>query len=112
MKKLVLWFDKWEMSGMSNECLNGLPLPTFINELGKDPSGKTWYVQVKFRKDSALYEIGFDFSENGETPFLKKDVIYAEDYWGARDRAYHIHEVRYDEFPKLVERFIVDHNID
>ena len=112
MKKFFLDFRNWKLVETRNDGPNGIILPTFQNELGKDPDGKTWFVRVKFRKDKALYEVGFDFSEDGETPFLKHDVIYADNYARARALAYSVKEVKYDEFPGVVRDFVTAHNIN
>lgn len=91
---------------------SGFPMPTYTAQIGTDASGKDWFARVKFRPNSAQYELMFDYSENGESPFLKDCVLDAPDYSGAIDKHYHRHFIKYDDFNRVVSDFKEEYGIN
>jgi hypothetical protein len=105
---MIGYYD-WKMEYYTQN--NGFPIPTFTAEIGKDKNGWNWFVRVKYRMDSAMYEISFDYSEDGETPFLKDEVCDAENYCIAYARVYHARTIEYDQFNDVVRSFKSEHMI-
>ena len=91
---------------------SGFPMPTFTAQIGTDADGKAWFACVKFKPNSPQYELMFDYSEDGETPFLKDCVVYAQDYSGAIDKHYHRHFIKYDDFNRVVSDFMEEYGIN
>ena len=89
------------------------PIPTSEAELGTDPDGHLWRVRVKYREQEKRWMVYFDYDpEDGCSPFLRREVVYADYYWEAHRKYYHTRFVDYSAIPDAILKFIGDHDID
>lgn len=101
-------YESWKLNYYTQN--GGYPVPTFTAKIGENSDG-VWYVRVKYIMESAMQEISFDYSVDGESPFLKDEVVYAEDYVKAYNETYHTKRIKYNQFNREVEQFMALHGI-
>ena len=106
---MKLNYEGWEKEYMT--IGNAFPIPTYKHKLGKDDNGKVWHVYVKFSANSGLYEIGFDYEDENDPLFLKDKVLFALDYWRAKQAYYNAKIIKYEQFNKEIDRFALEHGI-
>ena len=93
---------------------SGFPIDIYRAELGKDKDGRTWLVECKSlaMRGSGMFRLSFDHTEEpneengwtGDSPFLRNEVVYADDYVSARKRRYRMKEVPYKDIVSTIER--------
>ena len=111
------WRNKlnWERQGRESMGQCGFPIDIYRAELGKDKDGKTWLVECEplTMNGSNKFRLLFDHTdepteENGWTgedwPFLRNEVLDADDYVSARKRRYRMKEVLYKDIVSTIER--------
>ena len=109
----------WERAEMQRSW-NCPWIVTHESVIGKSDDGKTWSVRARFspeRKEfmvwfdhDGIYEVHGDFDGEGvrnSIPFLRTEVVYADNYWTAHKKFYNTKFCDYDEIPSVVEAFAV-----
>ena len=105
---------EWERQGSERMGQSGFPIDIYRAELGKDKDGKTWLVECRplAMRGSRNFQLLFDHTEEpteengwtGDSPFLREEVIYADDYVSAKKRRYRMKEVPYKDIVSTIER--------
>lgn len=106
---------EWERQGSERMGQCGFPIDIYRAELGKDKDGKTWLVECKSlaMNGSNKFRLLFDHTEepneeNGWTgedfPFLRNEVLDADNYISASKRRYRMKEVLYKDIVSTIER--------
>lgn len=105
---------EWERQGSERMGQCGFPIDIYIAELGKDKDGRTWLVECQSlaMNGSNKFRLSFDHAEEpneengctGDWPFLRNEVLDADDYVSARKRRYRMKEVLYKDIVSTIER--------
>lgn len=105
---------EWERQGSERMGQCGFPIDIYRAELGKDKDGRTWLVECKplTMTGSNKFRLLFDHTEQpneengwtGDSPFLRNEVVYADDYVSARKRRYRMKEVLYKDIVSTIEK--------
>ena len=69
---------------------NNPPIPIWECMIGKDKNGDTWLCRVRYRHQERRFIVMFDKDvvTDNDSPFLRDEVVYADNYWQAM-RDYH-----------------------
>lgn len=95
--------NKWFV--VSEECIgSNPPITTYECVIGKDPKGREWHARAKYREQERTFHVWFDHMD-GEMPFLRNEVVYADNYWGAMKERYHLVKCRYKDIQMVVDEF-------
>lgn len=109
------WRNKleWKWQGSQSTGQNGFPLTIYRAELGKDEQGRTWMVECTpmMMYGGNTFRLLFDHNEEpnedngweGDSPFLRDEVIYADNFMKAQKERYHMREVVYSEIVRTIE---------
>lgn len=87
--------------------------------IGKTPDGsEVWSCRSVYHPKENKFSVWFDNDKEYElrgdfdgyrtmwsTPFLRTEVVYADNYWQARKEFHHEQFCSYDEIPKVIEVF-------
>lgn len=109
-----------EWKSIGRECSFNSPwIETYECEIGNDEIGMDWRARCQYRYDEHRFHVWFDKMETHETddghissPFLRPEVIYARNYWKANKEYFHLVSCDYEDIAKVVESFMVSHNIN
>lgn len=103
---------KWEKV-QSTAYGNNPPIVTHQAILGEDSNGDVWMCRVEFRKDRNMFMVWFDkdVETDDDFPFLRNDVVYADNYWKAHQRIYHTVFCQYGQIRDIVELFMRENGI-
>lgn len=100
----------WEQVAHSGGYLSP-KLPTYEAHIGNDKTGRKWLCRVKYREQEKKFMVAFDWDDGESTPFLRDEVIYADNYWTAHKTRYFTKWVDYEDIRTVVLEFINDHGL-
>lgn len=100
--------NRWYEAGSEWRGSNP-PINTWETVLGKDPQGREWRARAKMNAGNA-WQVWFDHMD-GEEPFLRDEVVYADSYWKAMRERHELVNCHYNDIMNIVRRFIHKHNI-
>lgn len=80
------------------------PLHTYEMVLGHDPQGREWRARSKYRVQDDTFMVWFDHME-GDMPFLRDEVVYADSYWKAMRKRYGMKTCAYKDIMSVVNEF-------
>ena len=103
-------------------------LPGWKVDLGTGKDGKVWMCKITPSSllRHLLWNVDFDTTDEWDakgyevdpnddtwsTPFLRTEVLYAEDYHSAARKFYHRKEVEYKDIYKTICTFVEEHGIE
>lgn len=106
---------KWTQVQLTSQGLGAdVPIPTYETTLGKDPEGNTWLCRVKFDVFvRQQWMVMFDTNQDEpDTPFLREEVVYADNFWAAHVKRYHTrYDSNYQHIGAIIDSFIEEHQI-
>lgn len=107
-------FSKYDWKQYGAEAIgNNPPKPLYQCEIGKDGSGIAWLCRVKYREQERKFMVWFDkdiLTDDG-CPFLRDEVIYADNYWQAMRDYHKMALCNYEEIQNVIARFIDENSL-
>lgn len=97
------------------ELLNFPPVITYQCVIGNDDKGNTWLCQARmllkdqYKGNGNKWMLKFDI--DGETAFMRDEVLEAENYWEEAEKAYHIKCSDFDNIVSEISNFKAEHHI-
>lgn len=101
--------DRWYSVGREWRGTNP-PINTWETVLGKDPQGREWRARAKYNENTNAWQVWFDHTE-GETPFLRTEVVYADSYWTAMRKRHSLSNCQYKDIMKVIREFTFKNEI-
>ena len=86
------------------------PIYTYETVLGHDPQGREWRARAKNNQNARSWQVWFDHMD-GESPFLREEVVYADSYWTAMRKRHSLSNCTYEDVMKVARKFMHDHEI-
>ena len=105
--------DDWRIVGSRGEYFAPC-LPIYENYIGKDKSGANWLVQVTYDHKKRMFKISFDNTSEDDNgfPFLRHEVLDADDYFKAREIYYHEQYAHYEDIMTVIKNFVKDKGLE
>ena len=90
------------------------PLVRYECEVGVDENGDTWLCHVEYREYERIFELRYDVNVETDDgmPFLRGQVLDADDYWAAVKEYYEMETCEYEEIQDRIRAFIKRHNLE
>lgn len=102
-------------------------LSVFQSEVGTDDDGLLWLCRVQYLPNKKQFEVEFDNVQEYEVdvldgdvgidkhwsePFLRPEVIYAKDFWGAKRRYFRTQYCNYEDIESVIRKFAISKGTD
>ena len=96
------------------------PIVTYECQIGTSYDGtEKWFCRCKYKYDKNAFMLCFDndkeWEESGDfdghkvatsRPFMRTNVVYAEDYWSEHEKTYHTKFCQYDQICQTIFNFV------